>query len=422
MNGYHEKLGRILRVDKRFISEIEASLEQVTGKSDVMKNIVEENDRIVADRLGSLGLSKKVGASEAYDALISKVEADDLKIFELINISSLRVPEAAKVVVDFVKKLHSPKVGYFLKIDKAKEFLIAEPPKNILKALGYSRVEDMLAKEDILEVYSALRFLEDRKWQNEIFFKQYEALTPDDFEERPIVLRALHPKWAKAAEEFVAKKYHNVSHLKELGVIFVIPVFLGISGETMRLVSLLAHYLNEVTYYANLFRDFRDDGDGFAGKVISLLRGDVVENRLVGLGSENKRPRFLVVQRYLAKDDENDWRLFEPRINPEALHWERAEEDIMKINQVFPNFHNGLEFWNGLGWVGDYFHTSSGVEILVSFNLVDTVMALVKQKEMIKYLYHHQEAMWNKIFIEYFGEDRLLEMSRKHILMGWFQI
>mgnify|MGYP001604830742 CR=1 FL=1 len=83
---------------------------------------------------------------------------------------------------------------------------------------------------------------------------------------------------------------------------------------------------------------------------------------------------------------------------------------------------NNLEYWSGLGAVGDFFKTASGVEVLVSFNLVDTVMALVQRRELIKYLYHHQEAMWNKIFAAYFGWDKLREMSKKYVFKGWLEI
>jgi hypothetical protein len=172
-----------------------------------------------------------------------------------------------------------------------------------------------------------------------------------------------------------------------------------------------------VEYYSELFRDLVGKKD-FAQSVISLLRGDVVEKRPAG-GSKAK---FLIVQRYLAKDDENDWRLFYPHINPEAIHWQKAEEEIQNVNKFLPDFANNLGFWSGLGAAGDFCKTDVGVEILVSFNLVDTVMALVKQRELIKYLYHHQEAMWNKVFMSYFSRDKLMEFSKKYTLQGWFEL
>ena len=81
----------------------------------------------------------------------------------------------------------------------------------------------------------------------------------------------------------------------------------------------------------------------------------------------------MIIQRYLAKDDENDHRLFLPHVNPEALHWDRAETALAKIE--------GLDFWKDLDLVGDFFRIETGGEILVSFNLVDTIMSLVKRRK-----------------------------------------
>jgi len=422
MNNYQEKIARILRTDKQVIENLERQMEKATGKVGILKALTEENEKLLSERMNFLGLNRNCAASEIYDALISKIEADDVALLNYIGLTRQDSSLAAQKIVDFVKRLHPPTKGLFLKKEKARQLLIAEPPKKILAAMGYKYVEEMLGKEDLLEVYSALRFLEDTEWQNKVFFKQYENLHPEDFEERAIELRALHPKWGRAAERFVAKKYHNVSHLKELGVIFVIPIFLGISGETLRLVSLLLHYVNEVSFYAELVNDFGGDDHSFAKNLISLLRGDVIENRLPEQPIEVERPRFLVIQRYLAKDDENDWRLFEPHINPEAIHWQKAEDEIVNIGNKFPDFVNGLDFWKDLGPVGDFFKNEIGTDLLVSFNLVDTVMALVKRKELIKYLYHQQEAVWNKIFVKYFDLKKLEETSKKFILKGWLEV
>ena len=222
------------------------------------------------------------------------------------------------------------------------------------------------------------------------------------------------------ARDFIKKKYHNVSHLKELGVIFVIPLALDIAGETMRNFSLILHYFNEIPFYSSLFEKFAASANGnFAQNLISLLRGDVFDRKLPDF---KNKIRWLVIQRYLAKDDENDWRLFAPHINPEALHWQRAERLLSKAGKDFDGLSADLIFWQNLGWVGDYFKDDVGIDVLASFNLVDTAMSLVQEKELIKYLYHHQESLWNKIFTEYFGEEKMEEIMKENIIKGWFEI
>jgi len=413
-----EKIAKILRADKDFIRKIETRLSSVTGKKGVMEKIVAENDALVLDRLSVLGVLKDSDAKEVYDALISKIESDDNKFFEVFQRPSCSHQKDCEGVLEIAKKIAKTNHGFFLKREKAQEFLINTPPQKVMSYLGYKDVKKMLAKEDFYEVFSALRFIEGNEWLNNVFFKQYQTLKPSDFEEREMVVKALSEKWNAEAEGFVRKKWHNISHLKELGVIFVIPVSLGISGELLRMLSLVFHYLHEIPFYSDIFKKISESPKTFAPNLISLLRGDVLDQRL----PEDEKSLWLVVQRYLAKDDENEWRLFVPHINPEALHWIKAEEDLIKVGSTLNNFGKDMEFWRDLDWVGDFFKDEIGNNVLVSFDLVDTVMSLVMQKDMIKYLYHHQEALWNKIFIEYFSREELENFLKEYLLQGYFKI
>ena len=131
MNGYHEKIARMLRTDKHILAEFDAELEKVTGKIGVIKKIYEENEALVSARLNSLGLGRNVPAQDIFDALISKVEADDLNLFQSLGLSGSDHNADAGTIVAMVKKIHPGKRGLFLKYEKARQLLIAEPPKNI---------------------------------------------------------------------------------------------------------------------------------------------------------------------------------------------------------------------------------------------------------------------------------------------------
>lgn len=413
-----EKIARILRTDRHSLEKLAARLSAFTRRTDVMEKIVEENEAKMRDRLLRLGIAREPSAKTVYDALIAKIEDDNATVAKALqNPSSASHPDCERVLSLALKAVNPPK-GFFLKKEKAIEFLMQEPPQKILRYLGYDSVEAMLAKESLLEVYCALRFVEGSEWLNSTFFKHYENLTPDDFEERAVEALALSPRWNKAAEAFVLKKWHNISHLKEMGVVFVIPLSLGIPGELLRMLALVFHYLHEVPFYADVARNIAGSPTTFAQNYISLLRGDTLERRL----PEGEKSLWLVVQRYLAKDDENDWRLFAPRINPEALHWLKAEEDFSKLSDMVDGFKEKVAFWDDLDWVGDFFKDEVGQDVLVSFNLVDSVMSLVMEKELIKYLYHHQEALWNKIFMEYFSRAEVEHFAKEYLLQGYFEI
>ena len=58
---------------------------------------------------------------------------------------------------------------------------------------------------------------------------------------------------------------------------------------------------------------------------------------------------------------------------------------------------------------------------MVSFDLTDLIMSLVK-KGQVKYLYHQQEALWNKIFSEYVGRERMNELIEEDIINGFIKL
>jgi len=407
----YEKAAKILRADKDTILNLERKMDASFGVSGVFDRIMSQNEELIRDRLDTLGIGRNVDAKEAYDALISKIEADDNTLFKLFGEPSPSSPEHCDQLLLKAKTVANPKRGFFMKTDVARKFIENEPPRKVMEALGYGTVSELIDNEDIFEIYASLRFIEGSEFLNGTFFKQYEYLTPDDFEERDIEVKGMGSRWVELAEGFVKKKYHNISHLKEMGLIFTLPITLGISGEILREFSLILHYFNEMSFYSGIIKNISGNSETFSKNLISLLRGDAIDERL----PEGTKAKWMVIPRYFAKDDENDWRLFEPHINPEAMHWEKAE-------RMLDSLPVDLSFWKGMNWVGDDFRTNTGIDVLVSFNLVDTVMSLVKNKEMIKYLYHNQEAFWNKIFSEYAGEAKMEEMMASHMLDGWFEV
>jgi hypothetical protein len=357
-------------------------------------------------------LSRDDDSHKVYNAIIEKLKRDDQKLFEILGEPSCDSKDSCENMVSLLKDLSGVGPNFFLKEEVAREMLMKVPPENILKALGYQNTQELLEKEDLRQVYSALRFVESSEWMNEKFVPLYDNLRPSDFEEREIDVIVIEGKWMKVAEKFVQKKYHNVSHLKELGVVFIIPLKVDTPGEMLRVFSLVLHYLHEVTFYSKLFKKYRNS-DEIGKKIVSLIRGDVTEVKLEG---ENK---WRIVQRYLAKDNPDDFRLFEPHVNPETLHWDKAENNLTQLDTRYEDLD--FTFWKNLNFVGDFFPNKDEKE-LISFNLIDSIMSLVKEKERIKYLYHHQEALWNRIFEEFVGKNKMEELIIDNFEQGHIDI
>ena len=106
-----------------------------------------------------------------------------------------------------------------------------------------------------------------------------------------------------------------------------------------------------------------------------------------------------VIQRYFGKlTNEMHPEIFEPHVQPEDLHWRRAEEVLYEIDPE-------LEFWNGMDYVAVLRDNQP-----VTFNLMDISLGYSNAITYAdRYLYHFREALWNEIFARYLGEKVLEE-------------
>jgi len=390
-----EKLATLLGTTKVQLKSLDEEMAAFSGKKDVPQGLLRELDEERQWVLAQLGLTDGTGRKEILAALRKHVEATEESLVRILKQPDCRTQAGCRFLIETVQRLVKPRKGFFLKEEKARELLLANPPKGALEVLGYTDSAEMVEKEDLFEIFSSLRFVEDRKWLNEVFFKPYGSLTPDDFEKREIQIRVLEQeKWGRAAAAFMRKKYHNLSHLKELGVVFTIPVEPE-RGITLRMFSLLLHYLHEVSFYAKYFEQCAEEPKGFSGRILAALRGDVrssippIENLCT----------WLIIQRYLAKDDPEDPRLALPHVSSEALFWKQATDDLSRFGKEHPEL--GLSLWAGKA------HVAGVVEgMLTSFNYEDNVFSTVPGVEE-QYTYHVREALWNRLFTSYLDEKAL---------------
>lgn len=413
------KIAKILRISPGDLLNLDEKMSALTGQKNVIDSIAKENLDLVEKNLIELGLPRDAMAGEIYSALINKLMHIDKHLFDLLGKPELgSLSKVCGRMCEVAFQTFTPPRGLFIKEKKSVELLNKYKPDNLLRHFGYSSVEELVAKEGFSSVVSALRFAQSEEWMHKFFDEAYSDLKADDFEERDVELIVLDKKWLDVAEKFLKKKYHNVSHLKEFGIIFITPILIDSPGETSRMFTLLLHYLHEVPFYSNLFRRFIGDPD-FNSKFKSLLRGDVPSGPIM----ESGKTVWRIVQRYLAKDNENDTRLFQPHVNPEAEHWFRAEGDFSRLARMMKRDDGELSLscWTGLDFVGDFFKDRNGEEHLVSFNFIDLTMSLV-QKGHIKYLYHHQEALWNKIFSEYMGRETMNRLVDENIVRGFIEL
>lgn len=409
MKSKPTKLYEILRIEEESLKKLDSFMSEAVNKDDVVSSLENDIYSSTQSRLEAIGLSVEASSKEVVDGLSAKIGKNEDELYAYMGIT--RDNFDFNKVRDVAYKINTEKEGFFLKKENAEEILKKHPPEGVLKYLGYSSVKEMLSKEDVVEIFSALRFVESDEWMHKTFDIAYGEFNAGDFEKRPIELRVLSNQWMEIAEKFVAKKHHNVSHLKEFGVIFLNPINQTAPGALLRDFALFFHYFHEISFYSKLFEDHSKHKD-FGERLKSSLRGDVPEKSIVEPGE------WLIIQRYLWKENLDDPRLFLPRVNPESLHWHKAEKDLVKLGMESDEL--SLDFWQNLDYVAGYFKNDNGKKDLVSFDMEDNAMTFAAnhrgaRKEI---WYHQQEALWNEFFCRYLGMEQMEKLILENFYNG----
>lgn len=378
-------------------------LEQASGKPGVDVRLTAEIIGLVQLKTREIGLDPRdTTGKELYHALIAHLKKNDEQLAKAIGCGDAEdVAALMPLMKDAAERVKIPRSCWVLKRSVAKEFLKRTPPPNIMNRLGYKSVDSLLKNENIFEIYGALRFAEGPEWLNE-FDSHYDNLTPSDFEERQIeIVQMPAERWADIAEPFVHKKRHNITHLKELGVILMLPINIPrMPGIAMTVMPLLFHYINEIRLYSAFFKLQQVKPD-FAQIVINTLIADPAEAAVMA----GQQVHWRVIQRYFGKL-ENEYHpvMFEPHVQPEDLHWRKAEDILYDIDPQ-------LGWWRDLDYVG-VMHQNRPV----TFNLMDIAVSYSnKTAYKDRAIYHFRESLWNELFTRYMGQKTLEQQVLKQL-------
>lgn len=375
-----------------------AQLEKASGNQGADAKLIGDIIKMAHTNMRQMGLDPaETTGKELYHALLARVESDNARLAKILGASDPDdVAHMVPYMVAAAEKVKFPRKVFVLKRDKAKELIAKMPPRQLMKKLGYTKVEDMFAGEDFDEMYTALRFSEGADWLTE-YDELFKHVTADDYEERDIRIIAMdHDKYADLAEHFVKKKLHNVTHTKEMGIIVVVPMKQKtMKGLPLKTLPLLLHYLNEVKLYSTFFKLKSKTAKHFGEVVMETLIADT------GTGTQmvGNNVHWRVIQRYLGRHrEEATIEAFEPHVQPEDLHWRRAEDLLYQIDP-------DLEFWKNRDYVGLMYD-----DFPVALNLFDISFAYSNGESYEnRYAYHFRESLWNEVFARYMGMGNLEE-------------
>ncbi|MCE7936585.1 hypothetical protein DYH10_02245 [Candidatus Saccharibacteria bacterium CPR2] len=397
-------LSELLAAKEPLFSMSIKQLEEASGRKAIDVKLIAEITEKAHDRIKKLGLDHAdTDGKELYQALLNKVHQDNNFVAEALGVKD---PESVQEMIPrLVNRINSsdiPKDCWVMKKSVAKKMLAKMPPKRVMDLLGYRSLDSMLKRENLNEIYGALRFAQDSKWLNE-FLELYKDLHPSDFEKRQIeIVRYSHEKWGDIAAHFIEKKMHNITHLKELGVICILPIKIErMKGLALKIMPLLAHYYNEIRLYSAFFKLKQVQPD-FGEILVDTLIADTGKAAVMA----GQHVHWRVIQRYFGKlGDEYHPEAFEPHVQPEDLHWRKAETVLFDI---YPELE---KFWGDMDYVGLMFDKKP-----VTFNMLDVAFSYANDIPYDeRYFYHFREALWNEIFMRYMGQKSLEDQILKQL-------
>lgn len=395
-------LSELLAAEEPLFGMAIKQLEQASGDTSIDVRLTAEIIGKVHMKMRALGLDPTdTTGRELYRSLFNLIQKHDTFLAERIGISDpTNVEEALSRIKDATQALDVPKKAWLLKHSVAKRLLKSMPPKKVMKQLNYRSIDSMIKREPVGEIYGAIRVLETQEWQDK-FVRSYKALKPTDFEVRDIeIIQASPEKWGKAAHVFAGSKRHHITHLKEVGVVLMMPLPVDrMPGITITTLPLLLHYINEIRLYSSFFKMQQVRPD-FSNVIIDTLISDPGKHARIG----NQHVHWRVIHRHFGAQVNEYPDIFEPHVEPEDLIWRKTEETLYRLEPA-------LHFWHDIDYVGVEFDGKP-----VSFNLMDVAVSFVNDLPYGQQAVHHfRDSLWNEVFIRYMGEKSIEKQVIKQL-------
>lgn len=387
------------------------TLEDATGRKDVIDHWVSGTQVVWEAALKHIGATEADGPDGIKLALEKEMQYLNMELLHFFHFPDLGTREGwDKVMGTLLKAMpQEHQRGRFLKYSVAEELLRQHPPTAIMKHFGYRTADDLFAAQSVKEVFAALRFAESNDWMAE-FVAQYDQLTPNDFEERAIEFLLLpSDPWFELAREFAKKKLHPFSHLKELGVVFLVIDPQGVHERDLLrvLITLVLHYLYEVSFYARYF-------EGLAGRH-TLRFGEIVRRVISGeiIAETVPAGSIRITHQYYTKRPDPDQRVYEPHVMPEPLHWQLGRGLLTQVLCLdLPQQHCAVDLWATSYNVGRFVNGQ-----LISLNFADNIVSNSVHKT-----YHLYEDIWNSLFTAFYSRESLENALLNRLEEGYIDL
>ncbi len=387
-------ISELLGVNQALFADDIRRLEHASGHHSVDVRLTADLLTLTRQKTRELGLDPRdTTGRELYYALLNLVRLHDSFVAKKLGVADASdVHALLPRIRDAVLQAKIPHTAWVLKASSAKRLLKLQPPKALMRYLGYKSLESMLKREPIGEIFGGLKLIEKDQWYRK-FIAQYHQLMPMDFETRPIEIRLLDKtKWQKAANTYTSSRHHNLLDIRELGVVLMLPLPLDKRpGVAITLLPLLLYEVNEIRLFSSFYKLHQMQPD-FGERIAASLQYD----RGTHVQIAGQEIHWRVVQRHFGRKGQQHPSVLEPHVTHQDLAWRNVEEVLYHLEPA-------LHFWHGMDYVA-----TKGDHKPVSFNLLDMALNYLNGLDYGHRVYQHaQDGLWNELFVRYMGQPAL---------------
>lgn len=377
-------------------------LESDSGNPSIDIRLVADIAAKVKSKMRELGLDPSdTNARELYYALQALIKKHDEFLTNSLGVKDPTDHDnLLPKIVEKVKDLDIPKTCWALKPTSAKKLLKQSPPKKVMKQLNYRSIDSLLKREDMDEVFVAIRLLESPTWLRR-FISSYRKLSSNDFENRKVNVYIFDDhRWGDEARTFTSVHNGNLLHLKDMGVIAVLPfTFKKMAGLSITLLPLILHYLNEIRVHSSYLKLQQVKAD-FSEYLVESLAHDVIGTVEISGQAFDWR----TIARHYVKEKTGVPGSFEPNLQFEDIVTKKADEVLYKLEPA-------LKFWEGLDYVG-----VMGEGKPVPLGLIDNALSYFNHLDYGRQsVSNFQRSLWDELLSRYVGRQPIEEKLLKQL-------
>lgn len=155
------------------IDEVEktiSKLENLSGFSSHDVRSIAESNNLLRSKIRQLGLDPDdTTAEELHYGLISKYKKDSELVEKAIGLDkNSTIEERIKKSIELADHFTKNADTWGLKTTSAKNILKANPPKKLMKRLGYRSTDSLLKRESVFTIFVSAHITESRSWHTKL--------------------------------------------------------------------------------------------------------------------------------------------------------------------------------------------------------------------------------------------------------------